>query len=372
MPVNRGAVHLKQTDENLADVDALDRLLATGDHGGRSGGRVDLAAFLDDLNRQARSARAPGRAVHDSIAFDDEDVDDPRWWPQGVTTSADARTDERVAGRRLVAVAWYAKAQPEDPESLGGGQGVRITFLDLDTRRYRHVLVVVPETVAGELTLAPLRVHAGGIVWCGPYLHIAATARGFFTCRLEDLMVVPDDLRGAEDSIQISHSGVATAGYRYVLPVRFAYRAFVAAGEEKLRYSFLSLDRAADPPEIVAGEYARGDKTRRLTRYALDPDTQLLATDQDDEARPIAVGVGVAQMQGAVIARQRWFITASHGPWTPGSVYVGSPGSLTRHRFATPMGPEDISYWPSTDLLWSVTEHPGRRWIFSMKRSWFD
>jgi hypothetical protein len=37
-----------------------------------------------------------------------------------------------------------------------------------------------------------------------------------------------------------------------------------------------------------------------------------------------------------------------------------------------PIGPEDISYWPSTDLLWSLTEHPGRRWFFSMRRGWFD
>jgi hypothetical protein len=36
------------------------------------------------------------------------------------------------------------------------------------------------------------------------------------------------------------------------------------------------------------------------------------------------------------------------------------------------MGPEDIAYWPSTDELWSVSEWPRRRWIFSMKRSWFD
>jgi hypothetical protein len=39
---------------------------------------------------------------------------------------------------------------------------------------------------------------------------------------------------------------------------------------------------------------------------------------------------------------------------------------------ATPMGPEDLSWWPSTDELWSVTEHPDRRWVFCMKRDWFD
>lgn len=362
-------VHLRRAEENVADIDALHHLLSAT---GRGGGRIEIDSLLTDLNRQGRAACAPGRAVDATIAFDDADTGDPRWWPQGVTTSADASADERIAGRRIVAVAWYAKEHPDDPEDLAGGQGVRITLLDLDTLRYRHVLLVLPETIEGELTLRPLRVHAGGIVWCGPYLHIAATARGFFTCRTEDLMRVPDDLRGAADTVGIEDGRVSTAGYRYVLPVRFAYRAFARDGEEKLRYSFLSLDRASDPPQIVAGEYARGSRTRRLARYDLDPETLLLSTGADDEAHPVSLGQGVAQMQGAVIARGRWFVTVSQGPWTPGSVYVGSPGALTRHRFATPMGPEDISYWPSTDRLWSVTEHPGRRWIFSMKRSWFD
>ena len=48
----------------------------------------------------------------------------------------------------------------------------------------------------GVLALEPLRVHAGGVVWCGPYLHIAATARGVITCRVDDLLRVPDAALG--------------------------------------------------------------------------------------------------------------------------------------------------------------------------------
>ena len=44
----------------------------------------------------------------------------------------------------------------------------------------------------------------------------------------------------------------------------------------------------------------------------------------------------------------------------------------TRGLVLEPMGPEDLSYWPSTDRFWSVSEHPHRRWVFSMKRSFFD
>ena len=48
--------------------------------------------------------------------------------------------------------------------------------------------------------------------------------------------------------------------------------------------------------------------------------------------------------------------------------------ALIRRAFrkAIPVGPEDISYWRSTDRLWSVTEYPGHRYVFCMARSTFD
>lgn len=340
-------VHLTRTDENIDEIEALAAHL---------GGRVGLDDVLADLDRRGRrSWLVPGRAVHRAYTFDAADRRDPRWWPQGVTTSADASDTERVEGRRMVAVAWYAKDLPGDES---GNQGSRVTFYDLDSRRYRHVLLVVPTSQDGRPGLTPLRVHAGGIVWHGPYLHVAATAKGFFTCRLDDLLRVGEDRE-------------ASYGYAYVLPVRFAYRAETDEGHTRLRYSFMSLDRVSDPPGIVAGEYAYGRQTRRLARFAIDPETQLLATEDDGVARPAMLDEGVGQMQGVVLARDRFHLTVSQGPWTRGSVYVGRPGAFVRHRWATPMGPEDVTYWPSTDLLWSVSEHPRRRWIYAMKRSGF-
>jgi hypothetical protein len=340
-------VHLARTDESLDEIDALAALL---------GGRVGLDEVLDDCDRQGRRSWLPARAVHRAYTFDRADRRDRRWWPQGVTTSADASDEEEIAGRRIVAVAWYAKELPGDEVK----QGSRITFFDLGTRRYRHVLLVVPVLRDGRPGIEPLTVHAGGIVWYGPYLHVAATAKGFYTCRLDDLLRVERD-------------EVAAYGHRYVLPVRFSYKAETDEGHERLRYSFMSLDKGATPPEIVAGEYAYGTgKTRRLARFAIDPETLLLATTEDGVTRPSMLDEGVGQMQGAVVARGRYHVTVSQGPWTFGSVYTGAPGAFRRHRWATPMGPEDIAYWPSTDELWSVSEWPRRRWIFSMKRSWFD
>ena len=96
----------------------------------------------------------------------------------------------------------------------------------------------------------------------------------------------------------------------------------------------------------------------------------LLEEHEDGLARPLMLDDGgVGHAQGAVVARGRYFVTTSHGPWTPGSVYVGRPGQWVRRRWALPMGPEDIAYWPERDELWSLSEHPRRRWVFGVPRS---
>ena len=80
---------------------------------------------------------------------------------------------------------------------------------------------------------------------------------------------------------------------------------------------------------------------------------------------------GVRGMQGVVLADGRHLATASRGPWRPGSVWAGEPGALREHRWATPMGPEDLTHDPLTGTLWSATEHPRRRWIYSMRAERF-
>jgi hypothetical protein len=37
-----------------------------------------------------------------------------------------------------------------------------------------------------------------------------------------------------------------------------------------------------------------------------------------------------------------------------------------------PVGVEDLSYWPSEDRLWSLSEYPGRRFVFAMDRARLD
>src|SRR5690606_10314616 len=175
-------VHLERTEDLAPRIDALARVL---------GPRVGVEHLMGDLKYRAhdsRVGRLAGRAVQRAIAWNTYDQRDRTWWPQGITTSADASARGRVAGRRVLVTTWYAK-----PVN-GIKRGSRLTCLDLDTLDYRHVLLVDPVLDReGRVGMNPVRIHAGGIVWAGPWLHIAATARGFVSCHVDDLMRVPDD-----------------------------------------------------------------------------------------------------------------------------------------------------------------------------------
>jgi hypothetical protein len=339
------SIHLRRTDENATDIDAAAE---------RFGSRVGIAGVLAHLNRQAERARVPGTAVDHGFRWNADDEATERWWPQGISTSADASDTEDIDGRRLLVTSWYSKVV------RGTNLGSRVTVVDIDTLEYRHVLLVVPErTSDGYVELRPLLVHAGGLVWCGPYLHVAGTRRGLFSCLADDIIRV----RSTDDAY----------GYRFVLPVRFAYDAAASEGVEAMRYSFLSLDRSAQPPQLVAGEYGRDEMTRRLVRYPLDPDTLHLAAEEDGISRPVSLDErGLGHMQGAAVVGDTYYVTSSRGRYRLGSMYVGEPGSFRSFPRALPVGPEDISYWPSTDLLWSLTEYPGRRYVFAMRRAQFD
>ena len=352
-------VHLVRTAERGAEVDALAE---------RLGGRVGLAGVLGDLNRTARPGRVPGLAVSWGFRWNDEDQRSSRWWPQGITTSADASAAEDVGGRRVVVTSAYSKKVD------GYSKGARLSVVDVTDRtalRYRHVLLV--EAVLdddGRIDLRPVPLHAGGIVWHGDHLHVAGTRRGLATFRPDDIVRVPDG--GDPSRLGIDGDHVHGFGYRYLLPVRFGYEAVTAEGLDQLRYSFLSLDRSASPPELVAGEYGSGPMTTRLVRYEIDPATSLLRTDAAGTSRPLLLEErGIGHTQGATVVDGVWYLTTSAGRYRLGSVWTGTPGDLRRTRFAVPVGVEDIAYWPSTDQLWSLSEYPHHRYVFAMDRSTF-
>lgn len=278
-------------------------------------GAVGLEAVpLTGQLRRSWALRALGMRAW---TWEKPDRRDREWWPQGIADAAE--------GDATLLVSWYAKSG-----------GSRVSVVDTRAGWYAHVRLVVPSVADdGTASLTPLKVHAGGLARTGRWLHVAATARGFYTAHLDDVVLTDEGP---------------------VLPVRHAHRATAPEGVEPLRYSFFS----AGPTGIVVGEYARGRRTRRLARIDVDPRTDLPCS------APVVVGEGVAGMQGVVEREGRWSVTTSHGPWGPGSLWTGSPGALEARRWAMPMGPEDL-YADAAGDLWTVTEHPRRRWVVRLR-----
>ncbi len=334
--------------------------------------RVGLGGALADLDRVGEPATDRLRGLVDvaeAFTWQADDRASRRWWPQGITTSADA--GGAPGDPPVLITSAYAKPVPR---GRGVAPGSRISVVDLrDPRRprYRHVLLVDvrrdPGDPDGAPVLRPLRAHAGGIVWHGPWLHVAATATGFWTCHLDDLLRV--DPVPAPDRIGVEAVGIAAFGFPYLLPVRLGHRSRTADGGEPLRYSFLSLSHGPARPGLVAGEYGHGAQTTRLWHHDLDPTTHLPATDTAGVARPRPLAVaGVPRMQGAVMAQGHLHVATSRGRLRRGSLWVERGGVLRHEEFATPPGPEDLSYWPARDQLWGLTEHPFARYVFALDR----
>lgn len=295
-------MRLTHADDLDAEVDALAE---------RLGGRVGLTRVLADLDRRLHRSLAPCLSPHRAWTWERTDRGDTAWWPQGIAV---------IPGGRHVAVSWYAKHG-----------GSRLSFLDLRRRRYRHVDLVLPG--AGG-THEPLAIHAGGLAWDPPWLYVAATRRGLWVARTDDVLRGPDG---------------------YLLPVRGRLAPEMDPGVEAFRFSFVSLDSTTSPPGLVVGEYGRGGQSRRLARFPAAGGAAQIAE------------AGVPRAQGVAVVGDRHCISSSNGPWGLGSLWSGRPfarpGQLRERRFALPMGPEDLHHDPTTGHLWTVTEHPHRRWI---------
>jgi hypothetical protein len=320
------------------------------------GDRVGLAPLLESLDHRAQRWVAPVRFLAEAYRWDRTDMHDRSWYPQGITTSADAFADAGVDGRRIVVVSWYAKERTPDP--LGAS---RLSFLDITdptSPRYRHVALVQPGSGDTQPPVGPVRLHVGGITWLGQTVLVADTRGGIRVFDLDDIRCMKQP--GAADS--------------YLLPQRFAYRAENDQGSEPFRFSFVSLDRTASPCQLVIGEYATGTQSRRLMTVALDdadPSAPLALTD--GLACPTSVEQGVARTQGALIIDGRRYASVGRGVHWRGSVWTWRKGETAReYRRALAVGPEDLSYWPSRDEIWNVSEEPGRRFVYAVHRAAFD
>jgi hypothetical protein len=323
------------------------------------GTRVGLRRLLDDLDRRAQAWTAPARFLAEAYRWDRADMHDRGWYPQGVTTSADAFADGQVDGRRIVVVSWYANDAADDPLKAS-----RLSFVDITDRaapRYRHVSLVepgVPGAADGDQkSVAPVRLHVGGIAWLGDAMLVADTRGGL---RLFDLQ----DVRR-----MVTSRGAA----QYVLPQRRAFQAANDDGAEPFRFSFVSVDRTASTHQLVVGEYAAGAQSRRLMTLALhDAAADAPLALADGLAVPTGVEDGVARTQGALVVDGRRYASVGRGVHWRGSMWTWRAGEAAReHRATLAVGPEDLSYWPQRDEIWSASEEPGRRFVYAVRRSAF-
>jgi hypothetical protein len=298
--------------------------------------RIGLDGLLTQPGRRAWPAWVRGAAAGHGFRWNLRDTFDGSWWPQGIDVAEHGE-------HRVLAVSWYA--QPVRTVQ----RGVRLTFVDLRRARwprYHHVLLVEPVADAGgAVHLDPVVVHAGGIGWLGDRVLVADTFGGLRVFRLDDLSRVTP----------------APFGYASVLPQHSRYRAEREKGDRAMRFSFVSIEHGGEGARIVAGEYGDGSRADRLARIGLDEAEAPLEVHEP----------GVYRMQGVCIVDGTWYVTTSNGSRTRGDLWAGTPGNLRRHRHVLPAGPEDLAYDRAAGRLWSLSEWPGRRRVFTIDpRRW--
>jgi hypothetical protein len=304
--------------------------------------RVGVAGLLRRRGRRARPGRVPAPAAIEGFRWAALDGWSQRWWPQGIEVLEGHGEGREGTRDRVLLVSWFAQ------QRRGATQGARITVVDRrDPRRprYHHVLLVEPAHEGSVVGMRPVQIHAGGLAVVGDRLYVAATYGGLRTFRLSDIL----RLRGR-----------GPFGYRHVLPQSGHERLLGGEGDARMRFSFVSLERATTGggDHLVVGEFGPESGGRRLGRVPVG--TESTRVELVDVHEP-----GIPRMQGATVVDGSWFVTASHGS-RPGDLWVGSGGTWVRHPAVLPPGPEDLTASHDGRRLWSLCEYPGRRWVFAM------
>lgn len=302
-----------------------------------------------DLNRQGVSVgkdalgskhglKYPGR---NGFIWEKGDGDTGDWYPQGI---AGLRTDQR----HTLIISWYGKESAAQ-------KGVRLSFVDVKTLKYRHVLLVES---GGAGKVKPLLLHAGGIAVVGHMIYVADTTRGVRMFDANKIFQVTDT--DHKDAFGEGAGGKFGAySYLYVMP---QIKRFTTSGR---RFSYLATDWTnKEAPVLISGNYKTGsDKAPDLRRvHAWNMNGEDVGSLKWDTHNTFGVEAPTL-VQGAAVLDDFVFMVTSGGS---AKLQVGKlqPKNLGIKTYAMPHGIEDIYMDPNTNLMWTLTEHPGARIVF--------
>ena len=232
-------------------------------------------------------------------------------------------------------------------------------------------------------------IHAGGILWYGNYLYVVDTTRGirvFDTRFIFDLERSPDGDTSDKARVGWASGAYRGFGYRYVMPQVDAWvnaagpdaePVFRCSGTGAPKFSYMAVDRSEEPDRMITGEFcsAAGD-VGRVTRWPLNASTGQPVVDATDRLVHASEAYRLAanQIQGAVSADGAWYLSRTNRRERAGELITAAPdagptGTLeaTATRPAG-IGPEDLSFTPADDRLWTVTEFPGLRMVYGVPR----
>jgi hypothetical protein len=301
------------------------------------------------------------------------------WIPQGVSSAADAG----LGGDALL-VSWY-------DDAVEPRKGVRVSFLNPATGRYRHVLLAYPY-IAGngtptyEIVGRPQGgIHAGGILWYGPHLYVVDTTRGvrvFDTRLIFDLERSPNGDTSDKASIGWRSGAYRGFGYRYVMPQVDAWVNAAGpdapaeqrcAGTGAPKFSYMAVDRTEQPHRMITGEFCSPvADVGRVARWPLNAQTGEPVVSADGLVHATeAYRLPRNQIQGALSVGGTWYLSRTNRRERAGELILARPEAGTLRATETRpagIGPEDLSFTPADDRLWTLTEFAGRRMVYGVPR----
>lgn len=328
--------------------------------------KVSLQSVLGDLNRVGKKVTKVTYVpcFQSGFQWNSGDSSVRYWYPQGLTGSATAFPKGTYLNKKLLVASWYHK--PKEDSSTNKNKGARLSLTDITNSnniKYRLLLLVEPYMNGTRPDFRPVVLHAGGIAWFKNLLYVADTSYGL---RVFDMNQIMQVATGEKDSIGYSSTKKVYYGfnYKYVVPQVSAYKLCWSCCA---RFSFVAVDLSSKPAALVTGEYTATQYTARLHRWPLHATTGRLVETNGVVKAVNVVFPSVRRIQGALTIGGRYWISSSQpktsNPKSPGSLYTATVGGrISTYTFPYP--PEDLHYDSFTQLLWSHTENPNKRYVF--------